>query len=106
MLKLHATHPNSSLWRLIASLLFCSSLFIPNAAKSGELEDGLLTAWEVLWHPTGSPVIISKWGDSVRYRYFGVNIERHRAQLDPPAERAHPRLLRQARLPRRSFAGT
>ncbi len=82
MMKLPATYPTSFMRRLIASLLFCSSLFIPNAAKSGELEDGLLTAWEVLWHPTGSPVIISKWGDSVRYRYFGVNIERHRAQLE------------------------
>jgi hypothetical protein len=82
MMKLPAMPPSSFMQRLVASLLFCTSLFIPSAAKSGEFEDGFLTAWEVLWHPSGSPVMVSKWGDRVRYRYFGVNIERHRAQLE------------------------
>lgn len=82
MMKLPASYHFDCIQRFVASLLFCASLFSPNAAKSGELEDGLLTAWEVLWQSTGSPVIVSKWGDSVRYRYFGVNIERHRAQLE------------------------
>jgi hypothetical protein len=68
----------------IANLFICSLLFCsPITAYSGEIENTFELLWETLWHETGTPLEVQKWDQlTVKYRYFGVNLESHRKNIE------------------------
>ncbi len=61
------------LWAFFLALGFCCS-----SARADELEQGLATLWEVLWHQSGTPTRIVRWETDIRMRLHGVNLETHR----------------------------
>lgn len=47
----------------------------PSAA---EVEQGLGTLWEALWHQSGTPTRVVRWENDIRVRLAGVDIAQHR----------------------------
>jgi hypothetical protein len=43
-----------------------------------EVDQGLQTLWEALWHQSGTPTRIVRWESDMRVRFTGVNIAQHR----------------------------
>jgi hypothetical protein len=82
MIKLHTVKFGALRKLSIVLLVTLLSFSWTKKIHAAELEDGLQTLWEVLWHPSGSPEILHRWGKQVRYRYFGVNLDFHRKHLD------------------------
>jgi hypothetical protein len=60
-------------------LLAC--LLLPISAMADELDQGLQTLWEVLWHQSGTPTRIVRWENDLRVRFTGVNVAQHREHM-------------------------
>ncbi len=48
------------------------------AAAADEVETGLATLWEVLWHQSGTPTRVVRWEGELRVRMSGVDLSSHR----------------------------
>lgn len=64
----------SGVLALLGALLFGPALANPNE----EVEQGLGTLWEVLWHQSGTPTRLVRWEQEIRVRVYGVNLAQHR----------------------------
>ncbi|HZH06885.1 MAG TPA: hypothetical protein VEY69_09445, partial [Lautropia sp.] len=61
------------------SLALCVAAFLaPCAAVADELEQGLGTLWEVLWHQSGTPTRVVRWENDIRVRITGIELNVHR----------------------------
>jgi hypothetical protein len=60
-------------------LLAC--LLLPLSAAADEVDQGLQTLWEVLWHQSGTPTRIVRWENDMRVRFTGINIAQHREHM-------------------------
>lgn len=66
-------------WRVVL-LGFC--LLVSNASWAKDYQDEFDTLWESLWSQGGSPQEIVRWPNGpVKYRYFGTNLNLHRAHM-------------------------
>jgi hypothetical protein len=45
-----------------------------------EVDQGLATLWEVLWHQSGTPTRVVRWENDIRVRIHGLNVAAHREQ--------------------------
>jgi len=50
------------------------ALLVPFAALADEVDSGLQTLWEVLWHQSGTPTRIVRWENDLRVRFSGTNV--------------------------------
>lgn len=64
--------------KLVLGLLCLAGSGFSGAARAGEVEQGLATLWEVLWHQSGTPTRVVKWEEDIRVRVYGVNASAHR----------------------------
>ncbi len=53
-------------------------LLSPAYAATEEIEQGMGTLWEVLWHQSGTPTRLVRWEQEMRVRVYGVNMASHR----------------------------
>jgi hypothetical protein len=58
--------------------LSIAAFLSPCAALADELEQGLATLWEVLWHQSGTPTRVVRWENDIRVRITGIELETHR----------------------------
>lgn len=61
-------------WTLLLALLVapCAAL------AADEMDQGLATLWESLWHQSGTPTRIVRWDGEIRMRMTGVDLPKHR----------------------------
>ncbi|AEG92126.1 SEL1-like repeat protein [Ramlibacter tataouinensis] len=60
-------------------LLLAALLSSPLAATAGDdVEQGLATLWEVLWHQSGTPTRVVRWENEIRVRFSGLGVAAHR----------------------------
>ena len=64
--------------KLFWGLLCLAGTCFSGAVRADEVEHGLATLWEVLWHQSGTPTRVVRWEDDIRVRIFGVNVAAHR----------------------------
>lgn len=64
--------------KLFWGLLCLAGTCFSGAVRADEVEPGLATLWEVLWHQSGTPTRVVRWEDDIRVRIFGVNVSAHR----------------------------
>jgi hypothetical protein len=68
--------------RTLQIFFFVFSLVFSGVAVSKDYDDEFDTLWESLWSQGGSPQEIVRWPVGVvKYRYFGVNLNLHRANM-------------------------
>lgn len=70
--------------RMVCALLALGTLGVLGAgpARAGdEVEDGLATLWEVLWHQSGVPTRVVRWEGDIQVRVRGVNLAAHRESV-------------------------
>jgi hypothetical protein len=58
--------------------LSLAAFLSPCGAVADELEQGLATLWEVLWHQSGTPTRVVRWENDIRVRITGIELENHR----------------------------
>lgn len=59
--------------------LFCLvGTCLPGAVHANEVDQGLATLWEVLWHQSGTPTRVVRWEDEIKVRIHGVNVAAHK----------------------------
>jgi hypothetical protein len=63
-------------WGLLLALLLA-----PLSALADEVDSGLQTLWEALWHQSGTPTRIVKWETDLKVRFTGVNVAQHRDHM-------------------------
>jgi hypothetical protein len=56
-------------------------LLAPVAALADEVDAGLQTLWEVLWHQSGTPTRIVRWENDLKVRFTGTNVAAHRDHM-------------------------
>jgi hypothetical protein len=56
-------------------------LLLPISAMADEVDQGLQTLWEVLWHQSGTPTRIVRWENDMKVRFTGVNVAQHRDHM-------------------------
>ena len=61
-------------WGLLCLIGTCFS----GAVRANEVDQGLATLWEVLWHQSGTPTRVVRWEDDIKVRVFGVNVADHK----------------------------
>lgn len=61
--------------------LLLACLLLPISALADEVDQGLQTLWEVLWHQSGTPTRIVRWENDLRVRFTGVNVAQHREHM-------------------------
>lgn len=61
--------------------LLLAFLLLPLSALADEVDQGLQTLWEVLWHQSGTPTRIVRWENDMRVRFTGVNVAQHREHM-------------------------
>jgi hypothetical protein len=67
---------------LLKPALFLICFLLSSLATGKDYEDEFDTLWESLWSQGGSPQEIVRWPKgTVKYRYFGVNLNVHRSRL-------------------------
>ena len=64
--------------KLFWGLLWLATACFSGAARADEVEHGLATLWEVLWHQSGTPTRVVRWEEDIRVRIFGVNLGAHK----------------------------
>jgi len=79
------------MWKSGVTALLAAAMFSPVLAQQDELEQGMGTMWEVLWHQSGTPTRLVRWEQEMRVRIHGVNLGTHkqhtlRALSDAAAE--------------------
>jgi hypothetical protein len=52
-------------------------LLLPLSALADEVDAGLNTLWESLWHQSGTPTRIVRWENDLRVKFTGVNVGNH-----------------------------
>lgn len=55
-----------------------AALLAPGAVLANEMEQGVATLWEVLWHQSGTPTRVVRWENDIRVRVTGVDLAQHR----------------------------
>ncbi|HSH89703.1 MAG TPA: DUF2927 domain-containing protein [Ramlibacter sp.] len=45
---------------------------------ANELDQGMATLWEVLWHQSGTPTRIVRWENDIRVKFGGINAAQHK----------------------------
>lgn len=58
--------------------LWLAVLLTPCGAMANEMEQGLATLWEVLWHQSGTPTRVVRWENEIRVRVTGIDLAKHR----------------------------
>jgi len=61
--------------------LLLALLLAPLSALADEVDAGLQTLWEALWHQSGTPTRIVKWETDLKVRFTGVNVAQHRDHM-------------------------
>jgi hypothetical protein len=75
--------------RLMKIFLFVLFIGFSSASISKDYEDEFDTLWESLWSQGGSPQEIVRWPKGVvKYRYFGVNLNLHRPNVQKALDAA------------------
>lgn len=64
--------------KLVWWLLCLSGTCFSGTLHANEVEQGLSTLWEVLWHQSGTPTRVVRWEEDIRVRIHGVNVEAHK----------------------------
>lgn len=64
--------------KLFWGLLCLAGTCFSGAVRADEVESGLSTLWEVLWHQSGTPTRVVRWEEDIKVRIFGVNLAAHR----------------------------
>jgi hypothetical protein len=59
-------------------VLCLAAIISPCAAAAQEMEQGLATLWEVLWHQSGTPTRVVRWENDIRVRLSGIDLAMHR----------------------------
>ncbi|MDB5944687.1 MAG: hypothetical protein JWQ13_4253 [Ramlibacter sp.] len=59
-------------------LLCLAGTCFTGSVRADEVDHGLATLWEVLWHQSGTPTRVVRWEEDIRVRIFGVNVGAHR----------------------------
>jgi hypothetical protein len=64
-------------WTLLLALLLapCAAL------AADEMDQGLATLWESLWHQSGTPTRIVRWDGEIRMRMIGTDLPKHREYI-------------------------
>lgn len=65
--------------KLFWGLLCLAATCFSGTARAGEVDAGLATLWEVLWHQSGTPTRVVRWEDDIKVRVFGINVGAHKA---------------------------
>ena len=65
----------SGVMGLLAALLLVPAFA---SAATDDVDQGLGTLWEVLWHQSGTPTRLVRWEQDMRVRITGVNAAAHR----------------------------
>ena len=58
--------------------LLCLAGMCSGTARAAEVDQGLATLWEVLWHQSGTPTRVVRWEEDIKVRVFGVNVAAHK----------------------------
>ena len=64
--------------KLFWGLLCLTGTCFSGAVRADEVDQGLATLWEVLWHQSGTPTRVVRWEEDIRVRVYGVNSAAHR----------------------------
>jgi hypothetical protein len=64
--------------KLFCGLLCLAAAGFAGLARADEVDQGLATLWEVLWHQSGTPTRVVRWEEDIRVRIYGVNVAAHR----------------------------
>ena len=64
--------------KLFGGLLCLAATGFAGSVRADEVDHGLATLWEVLWHQSGTPTRVVRWEDDIRVRIHGVNVAAHR----------------------------
>ncbi|HEY8710943.1 MAG TPA: hypothetical protein VIM34_23440 [Burkholderiaceae bacterium] len=64
--------------KLFWGLLCLAGTFFSGAVRADDVEHGLSTLWEVMWHQSGTPTRVVRWEDDIRVRIHGVNAAAYR----------------------------
>jgi hypothetical protein len=64
--------------KLFWGLLCLAGTCFTGSVRADEVDHGLATLWEVLWHQSGTPTRVVRWEEDIRVRVFGVNAGAHR----------------------------
>jgi len=59
-------------------VVLLAALAAPCVALASEMEQGIATLWEVLWHQSGTPTRVVRWENDIRVRFSGVELAKHR----------------------------
>ena len=65
--------------RRFSWMIWLAAACSPGGALSQEVEQGLATLWEVLWHQSGTPTRLVRWENDIRVRLSGVDVVAHRS---------------------------
>ncbi len=62
------------------SILFAAALLslVASPARADRLEDDFDTVWEATWDERGTPQMLKRWEQPIRYRFSGADAKRHR----------------------------
>ena len=66
------------MWKSGVSALLAAAVISPVHAQTDEVEQGVGTMWEVLWHQSGTPTRLVRWEQEMKVRVFGVNLATHK----------------------------
>ena len=64
--------------KLFWGLLCLAGTCFSGPVRANDVEQGLATLWEVLWHQSGTPTRVVRWEEDIRVRIYGVNVATHR----------------------------
>ena len=64
--------------KLFWGLLCLAGTCFSGAVRANEVDRGLATLWEVLWHQSGTPTRVVRWEDDIKVRIYGVNVAAHK----------------------------
>lgn len=61
-------------WGLLCLVGTCLS----GTVRANEVDQGLATLWEVLWHQSGTPTRVVRWEQDIKVRVYGANAAAHK----------------------------
>jgi hypothetical protein len=64
--------------KLFWGLLCLAGTCFSSAVRADDVEQGLSTLWEVMWHQSGTPTRVVRWEDDIRVRIHGINAAAYR----------------------------
>jgi hypothetical protein len=67
------------MWKSGVTALLAAAAIGPVLAQpADEVEQGVGTMWEVLWHQSGTPTRLVRWEQEMKVRIYGVNLGLHK----------------------------